>query len=56
MSRGPSWFLLAGDPVRASVAGALPSLVELVEGRLVATTDFRRIYATVLEGWLAVAR
>ena len=33
--------------------GKIPSLTELDEGdNLVYTTDFRRVYATMISGWL----
>jgi uncharacterized protein (DUF1501 family) len=45
---------LAGPAVRAGVTGTMPSLTELVEGEPKMTTDFRRVYATVLEDWLGL--
>jgi uncharacterized protein (DUF1501 family) len=44
--------LLAGPGVRAGVAGAYPSLTDLEDGDLKTLVDFRRVYATVLGGWL----
>ncbi len=42
-----------GQPVRGGHYGALPSLTRLDEGdNLVHTTDFRRVYASLIEGWL----
>lgn len=42
-----------GRSVRGGHYGKAPSLTELDEGdNLVFTTDFRRVYATVIEGWL----
>jgi Protein of unknown function (DUF1501) len=42
-----------GKPVRGGHYGEAPSLVDLIEGdNLRHTTDFRRVYATVTEGWL----
>lgn len=42
-----------GKPVRGGQYGAAPSLTHLDEGdNLVFTTDFRRVYASVTEGWL----
>jgi uncharacterized protein (DUF1501 family) len=46
--------LLAGQGVRGGVAGTMPSLTELKDGEPRMTTDFRRIYASVLEGWLGL--
>ena len=42
-----------GKPVRGGHYGAAPSLTDLDEGgNLRFTTDFRRVYATLIEGWL----
>jgi uncharacterized protein (DUF1501 family) len=46
---------LAGPGVRPGLVGAAPRLLELEDGDLKMTTDFRRVYATVLEGWLGLA-
>jgi uncharacterized protein (DUF1501 family) len=46
--------LLAGPGVRPGLAGAYPSLTDLQDGDLKTTVDFRRVYATVLEGWLGL--
>ena len=46
--------LLAGPCVRPGLHGAYPSLTDLVDGDLKMTVDFRRVYATVLEGWLGL--
>ena len=44
---------LIGKPVRGGHYGKLPSLTELdAGGNLVYTTDFRRVYATAISGWL----
>jgi uncharacterized protein (DUF1501 family) len=45
---------LAGPGVRPGVHGKVPSLTDLVDGDPKITTDFRRVYAAVLEGWLAL--
>jgi uncharacterized protein (DUF1501 family) len=46
-------MLLAGQPVRGGHYGDPPSLVELDDGdNLIHTTDFRRVYATVIDSWL----
>jgi uncharacterized protein (DUF1501 family) len=45
-----------GKPVRGGQYGTAPSLTNLDEGdNLVFTTDFRRVYASVTEGWLGYA-
>lgn len=45
---------LAGGRVQAGMLGAQPSLTDLDgEGDLKFHTDFRRLYATLLESWLA---
>jgi uncharacterized protein (DUF1501 family) len=44
--------LVAGGGVRGGVVGEHPSLVDLDAGDLKFTTDFRSVYATVLEKWL----
>ncbi len=42
-----------GQPVRGGHYGTMPSLTKLDEGdNLIHTTDFRRVYATLIEGWL----
>jgi uncharacterized protein (DUF1501 family) len=45
---------VAGPGVRGGVVGSLPSLTDLVGGEPKMTTDFRRLYATVLEDWLGL--
>jgi uncharacterized protein (DUF1501 family) len=46
-------MFVVGKPVRGGHYGMVPSLRELTEGdNLQHTTDFRRVYATVAEGWL----
>ncbi len=46
-------MFMAGKPVRGGHYGEAPSLTELDEGdNLLHTTDFRRVYATAIEGWL----
>ncbi|MEX1118138.1 MAG: DUF1501 domain-containing protein [Terrimicrobiaceae bacterium] len=44
-------FVLGGG-VRAGLHGSHPSLTELNRGDLIHTTDFRSVYATLLEDWL----
>ena len=42
-----------GNAVKGGMYGQPPSLSELVLGdNLVCTTDFRRVYATLIEEWL----
>src|SRR5262249_50308133 len=46
--------LLAGPGVRAGLVGEAPSLLDLQDGDLKMLVDFRRVYATILEQWLAL--
>jgi uncharacterized protein (DUF1501 family) len=48
-------LFLAGGAVQAGPLGAHPSLADLDDGDLKFHTDFRSVYATVLERWLGVA-
>jgi uncharacterized protein (DUF1501 family) len=41
-----------GEGVHGGVYGAYPALNDLDNGGLKPTTDFRRVYATILERWL----
>lgn len=45
---------LAGNGVKPGLIGKHPSLGNLEDGDVKFHTDFRQIYATVLEGWLGV--
>jgi uncharacterized protein (DUF1501 family) len=45
---------LAGPAIKTGVTGAEPSLTKLVAGEPTMTTDFRRVYATLLEDWLGL--
>jgi uncharacterized protein (DUF1501 family) len=45
---------LAGPGVRGGLGGAPPSLTDLDAGEPKMTTDFRRVYGTVLEEWLGL--
>jgi uncharacterized protein (DUF1501 family) len=38
--------------VKGGLKGAHPSLLDLEEGDLKHHTDFRRVYATILDRWL----
>ena len=46
--------LLAGNQVRAGLIGSHPSLSDLDHGDLRHHTDFRQVYAGVLQQWLSV--
>jgi uncharacterized protein (DUF1501 family) len=50
---GSSLFVV-GPGVKAGPCGKHPSLTDLIDGDLKYHTDFRRVYATLLEGWLNV--
>ena len=46
-------MFVVGSALRGGHYGTLPSLTELDEGdNLLFTTDFRRVYATMVSGWL----
>ena len=45
-------LFLAGPSVKGGVVGEHPSLEDLDAGDLKFHTDFRRVYATLLDGWL----
>jgi uncharacterized protein (DUF1501 family) len=47
---GPAFII--GKPIHGGHYGALPSLTDLDDGNLRFTTDFRRIYATLIRGWM----
>ena len=47
---GPMFLL--GNPVKGGLHGTHPSLTDLDEGDLQMTTDFRSVYAAVLQRWL----
>ena len=47
-------MFLVGSRVRSGVVGAHPSLTRLEDGNLVHHTDFRQVYATLLDQWLGV--
>ena len=46
--------LLAGGAVEAGIVGPYPSLEKPEDGDLATAVDFRRVYATVLSGWLGL--
>jgi uncharacterized protein (DUF1501 family) len=46
-------MFVVGNTVKGGHYGQIPSLTKLDEGdNLVYTTDFRRVYATMIQGWL----
>jgi uncharacterized protein (DUF1501 family) len=45
-------MFLAGGKIKGGLHGAYPSLTDLDGGDLKYTTDFRRVYAALLEKWL----
>ena len=46
-------MFVAGKPVKGGHYGRIPSLTKLDAGdNLIYTTDFRRVYATMISGWL----
>jgi uncharacterized protein (DUF1501 family) len=47
-----SCMFLLGSKVKGGLAGKYPSLEKLGDGDLVFNTDFRSVYATVLDRWL----
>lgn len=47
-------MLLVGGRVRSGVLGAHPALTNLVQGNLPHHTDFRQVYASILDRWLGV--
>jgi uncharacterized protein (DUF1501 family) len=46
-------LFVAGGKVKGGFYGKLPSLTNTHDGNQMYTTDFRRVYATILEQWLA---
>ncbi len=46
---------LAGSSVTPGLVGAAPDLTDLQGGDLKMQTDFRSVYATILDGWLGVS-
>ena len=47
-------MFLVGGKVKAGVIGEHPSLTNLAMGNLKHSTDFRQVYAAMLDGWLGV--
>jgi uncharacterized protein (DUF1501 family) len=48
-------MFLVGGKVKAGVVGAHPSLTQIEDGNLKHHTDFRQVYATILDRWLGVS-
>jgi len=48
-------MFLVGGKVKPGVVGAHPSLALLEDGNLKHHTDFRQVYAAVLDQWLGVS-
>ena len=48
-------LFVVGDPVVGGVYGTLPALNDLSSGNLKFNVDFRRVYATIIDKWLASA-
>jgi len=48
-------MLLVGGRVRSGVVGAHPSLTDLEQGNMRFHTDFRQVYAAILDRWLGVS-
>ena len=49
-----SCMFVAGNKVAGGLVGKHPSLTDLTDGDLKYHTDFRRVYASLLDDWLAV--
>ncbi|MGQ0732383.1 MAG: DUF1501 domain-containing protein [Acidobacteriota bacterium] len=49
-------MFIAGAGVKGGLYGTHPSLTDLDDGNLKMTTDFRRVYATMIEEWLGYDR
>lgn len=49
-----SCLFVAGPSVKGGVVGKHPGLSDLDAGDLKHHTDFRRVYASLLDGWLGV--
>lgn len=47
---GPAFII--GAPVAGGHYGAAPSLTDLDDGNLRHTTDYRRLYSTLIKGWM----
>jgi uncharacterized protein (DUF1501 family) len=47
-----SCMFLTGSKIKGGLVGQYPSLERLGEGDLIFNTDFRSVYATLLDRWL----
>jgi uncharacterized protein (DUF1501 family) len=47
-------MFVMGHAINGGMYGKPPSLTELDNGNLIHTTDFRRVYATMIAEWLAM--
>jgi hypothetical protein len=47
-------FPVESVQVKAGLVGEAPKLLDLEDGDLKVTTDFRRVYASVIENWLGL--
>jgi uncharacterized protein (DUF1501 family) len=47
-----SCMFLIGKKVKGGLAGQYPSLARLGDGDLIFSTDFRAVYATLLDRWM----
>ncbi len=47
-------MFVAGKAVAGGFYGETPSLTDLDDGNLKMTTDFRRVYASMIEGWMGL--
>jgi uncharacterized protein (DUF1501 family) len=47
-------MFLVGSKVKAGLVGEHPSLTQLEMGNLKHHTDFRQVYAAILDNWLGV--
>ena len=45
-------MFIVGGGVKGGMYGAHPSLTDLDDGNLKMTTDFRRVYASMIDEWL----
>jgi uncharacterized protein (DUF1501 family) len=50
---GAPMFLIGGA-IAAGIVGSHPSLTKLEDGNLIHSTDFRSVYAAILDQWLGV--
>jgi uncharacterized protein (DUF1501 family) len=50
----PTPVFLAGPRVKAGLVGETPKMLDLLDGDLKMSIDFRRVYASVPEDWLGL--